>query len=144
MSTNNALNNTAVTQSPGDNTTNVATTAFVTNAVSGAGGGSPGIVGPPFYIFNLCGLPGMLGAATSNNIVQSIDYNGTINLIPFYVSGAITTTIFEVMVAVGLAASTCTVGVYASVSMQPSGAPLGAVSMPTTSVGTQTAFLLLP
>ena len=38
MATNNALNNIGVTQSPGDNTTNLATTAFVTSAVSGTSG----------------------------------------------------------------------------------------------------------
>ena len=109
----------------------------------GGGGAAPGIVGPPFYIFNLCVLPGLFGPGTSNNITQSIDFNTNVNFIPFYVSAGITTTLFEVMVTTALAASTCTVGIYASVSGQPSGAALGAVSIATTATGNQSGSLAI-
>lgn len=147
MSTNNALNNTAVTQSPGDNTTNVATTAFVTNAVSGAGGGS--LVAPPISAasaaigtgFAFVCTPGLFSSTTFSD-TQTDGLNtylsGSVVFVPFFSFLAYSPTQIRCNVKTSVAASTVTMGLYASdANGLPTGSTIAVGQVATTGTGSK-------
>lgn len=131
----------AATITAGTNITVTNGAGSITIAASG-GTTPPSVLGPPFPFATICTLPGMFGSTVSDNITQSINYNQALFLMPFFLNTALTTSNIGTLVKVVLAASTATLGIYASnASMQPNGAALGAVSVDTSSLSnTQSAL----
>lgn len=84
----------------------------------------------------ICTMPGMFGDTQSDNLTQTLDFNSSAILMPFYTETAVTTVAMGIAVSVGLAASTATVGLYGSNSdFKPTGAPLAAGSVSTATNG---------
>lgn len=93
-----------------------------------------------FGLFS-CQMPGMLNDVQSDSITQSMGtiLNGSVFLVPFYLSTAWTVTALYLIVKTGLAASTATMGIYASTpasggthANKPVGSALVAGSVATT------------
>lgn len=86
-------------------------------------------------------LPGSLSTALSTTLTQTqgVLLNSNVVVFPFYVPHNLQVVSASVDVAIGLAASTTTVGIYYDNggNSRPSGAALGAVSIATASTGVQ-------
>jgi hypothetical protein len=116
---------TGTTQAPGDDSLLLATTQYVDNAVSN-------LILPPtsFGSSNqfICSLPGSFGPSTSDNKTQTMDMNANVWFVPFYFSTDFTMSNLRTFVVVGQAATTLTMGIYASTlqgfTYFPNGAPL--------------------
>lgn len=85
------------------------------------------------------GIPGMFGSTASTSQTASVAsiYSSNVIFIPFYVSQAVTAAHVRFGVAVGVAASSVTVGFYNSTvggtfNNFPTGAPISAASVTTT------------
>ena len=109
LNTLSAVNNTAPTASPGDNTTTIATTAFVTNAVSGGGGNASTIT----LANTASGATNYLVMSTTNTGASSLltdnsgaTYNSTTNTAVISITGNSATTTSATNVFVNSGSST--------------------------------------
>jgi hypothetical protein len=141
MATHNIVNSTDVTQSPGNNTTLVATTAFVTAAVSAGAG----IAFPGYITGNLYAASGFFANVLQTAADQALT-TGSLFLFPYYNWSTHTYTALSMICGTLASSSNLNLGIYANANGAPTGSPLftsGSISTATTGTKSYTTSLAL-